>query len=116
MHGRRLPLKLKATVNKRYVRPAILHESKAWCLKEMGILRRTERSIVRAMCGVQLKVKKISMDLMLLLGLNETIDQLAIANSVCLHGHVLRRENCDIMRALDFEADGQRKIGRMKRT
>ena len=70
-------------VYKSYVRPAILYGSEAWCLKEseMGILRRTERSMVRAMCGVQLKDRKRSKDLMLMLGLNETIDQLAMANS-----------------------------------
>ena len=40
---------------------------------EFGILRRTERSLVRAMSGVQLKHRKKSMDLMLMLGLSETI-------------------------------------------
>ena len=64
---------------------AILHGSEAWCLKEseMGILRRTERSMVRAMCAVQLKDRKRSTDLMFMLGLKETIDQQAMANSVC---------------------------------
>ena len=67
-----------------YVKPAILHGSNAWCLKEceMGILRRTERSMVRAMCRVQLKDRKRSIDFMFMLGLKETIDQLAMANSV----------------------------------
>ena len=59
----------------------------------MGILRRTERSMVRAMRGVQLKDRKRSTDLMLMLGLKETIDQLAMANSVCWYAHVLRRED-----------------------
>ena len=49
---------------------------------EMGILQRTKGSMVKAMCGVQLKDRKRSTDLMLMLGLKETIDQLAIANSV----------------------------------
>ena len=31
-----------------------------------------------------------------MLGLNETIDQLAMANSVCWYGHVSRREDGDI--------------------
>ena len=31
-------------------------------------------SVVRAMCGVQLKDRKRSRDIMLMLGLNETID------------------------------------------
>ena len=54
LYGRRFPLKLKGAVYGSYVRPAILHESEAWCLKEseIGILQRTERSVVRAMCGV----------------------------------------------------------------
>ena len=62
--GRRFLLKLKEAVNKSYVRPAILYGSEAYCLKEseMGILQRTERSIVIAKCGVQLKDRKRSMD------------------------------------------------------
>ena len=84
LHGRRFPLKPKWAVYKSYVRPATLHGNEAWCLEEseMGILR-TEISMVRAMCGVQLKERKTCMDLMLMLGLNETIDELAMANSVC---------------------------------
>ena len=34
LYGRRCPLKLKGAVYKCYVRPAILHGSEAWCLKE----------------------------------------------------------------------------------
>ena len=35
--GRRFPIKLKGTVYKSYVRPAILYGSEAWCLKESDI-------------------------------------------------------------------------------
>ena len=45
------------------------------------------------MCGVHLKDRKRSKDLMYLLCLNETIDQLAMANNVRWHCHVLRRED-----------------------
>ena len=108
---RRFPLKPKGAVYKSYVKPEILYGNEAWCLKEnnMGILRRTERSMLRAMCGVQLKDRKRSMDLMLMLGLNETIDLLAMANSVHWYGHILRM-------ALDFEVEGERKKWRLKRT
>ena len=52
-----------------------------------------------------------------MLGFNETIDQLAMANSVHWYGHVLRREDDHVLRrALDFEVDGQRKKQRWKRT
>ena len=66
LYGRNFPQWLKGAVYMSYVGPAILHGSEAWCLKEseMGIIRRTERSIVRAMCGVQLKDRKRSTDLM----------------------------------------------------
>ena len=46
---------------------------------------------MRPICGVQLKDRKISMDLMLMFGLSETIDQLAVTNSVRWYGHLLRR-------------------------
>ena len=89
--------------------------------------------MVRAMCGVQLKDRKISTDLMFMFGLNETIDQLAMADSVHWHGHVLRGEDGHVLRgedghvlrgedghvlgrALDGEVDGQGKKGRPKRT
>ena len=42
---------------------------------------------------------------------------MAIANSVCWHGHVLRREDGNVLRrALDFEVEGQKKKVRLKKT
>ena len=58
--GTRFPLKLKGAVYKSYVKPVALHGIEAWCLKES--------SMVRAMCGLQLKNIKRSMDLMFILG------------------------------------------------
>ena len=56
---------------------------------------------------------KIGKDIQMMLDLNETIDQLAMANSVRWYGHVLRREDGHVLRrALDFEVEGQRKKGR----
>ena len=74
----------------------------------MGILQGVERSIVRTMCGVQLKDRNRYTYLML--GLSETIDQLAMVNSVCWYCHVLRREDGHVLKmALDFEVEGQGK-------
>ena len=53
------------------------------------------------MCGVQLKDRKRLMDLMLMLRLIETMDQLAMANSVRWHKHVLRREDGHVQRRED---------------
>ena len=50
------------------------------------------------MCGVQIKLTIKLTDLMFMLGLKETIDQFAMANSVHLYGHVLRREDGNILR------------------
>ena len=52
---------------------------------------------------------------MMMLGLNETIDQLAIGNSVHWHSYV-QRENSHVLRALYLEVEGQRKQRRLKRT
>ena len=50
-----------------------------------------------------------SMDLILLLGLNEAIDQLAMANSVC---HVVTSEDSHICgSALEFEVGGEGRKG-----
>ena len=60
LYGRRFPLRLKGAVYESYLRLAILYGSEACCLKEceMGILRSTERSMVREMCGMQRKDRK----------------------------------------------------------
>ena len=52
-----------------------------------------------------------------MLSLKETIDQLAMANSVHWHGHMVRREDGHVFRwALDFEVEDERKEGRLDRT
>ena len=50
---------------------------------------------MRAMCGVPLKDRKRSWDL--ILAFNETMDHLAMASSVCWYGHVLRREDGHVL-------------------
>ena len=73
--------------------------------------------MVRAMCGVQLKDRKRSTDFMFMLGLRETMDQLAMTNSVRWYGRLLRREDGHVIRwALRFEVGGQGKKRRLKRT
>ena len=44
-----------------------------------------------ALCRVKLKDRKRAKDMMPVLSLNETLDQLAIANRVHWNGHVTRR-------------------------
>ena len=56
------------------------------------------------MCGVQLKDRKRSMDLLFMLGLNKIINQFGMANSVRWYGHVLRR-------ASNYDFEGQKRKG-----
>ena len=51
---------MKGMIYQSCVRLAMLYGSETWCLREneMEILRRTERAMVRAMCGVKLMEKK----------------------------------------------------------
>ena len=96
----------------------MLYGSETWCLREieMAILRRTERAMVRAMCGVKLMEKRKTVDLMEMLGLEERLDQLAKVNAVRWYGHVLRRDADHVLRrALEFSVGGTRKRGRPRK-
>ena len=66
LKSKRFSLKVKGMVYRSCVRVAMLYGSETWCLKEneIAILRRTERAIVRAMCGAKLMEKKRTEDLM----------------------------------------------------
>ena len=103
---------MKGMVYRSYVRLAMLYGSETWCLRgnEMAILRRTERAMVRAMCGAKLMEKKRTEDLMEMLGLKETVVQMAKGNGVRWYGHVLRSNDGHFLRkALEFEVKGKRK-------
>ena len=82
--GRRFSLKMKGMVYRSCVRSAMLCGSERWYWREneMIILRRTERAMVRLMCGVKLVNRKNTEDLMKMLGLKETLDKMAQANGV----------------------------------
>ena len=74
-NSKRFSLKIKGMVYRSCVRSAMLYGSETWCLKEyeMAILRRTERAMVRAVCGAKLMEKKRTEDLMEMLGLKVTV-------------------------------------------
>ena len=90
--GNKFPLKMKVEVYRCCVRSALLYGSETWCLKEneKAILWRTERAMVRAMCGQKVVDRKTTEEQMEMLGLKETIDRLTMANGVRWCGHVLR--------------------------
>ena len=100
LNSKRLSLKIKVMVYRSCVRSAMLYESETWCLRvnEMAILRRTERAIVRALCGAKLMEKKRTGDLMEMLRLKETVVQMAKSKGVRWYGHVLRRDYGYVLR------------------
>ena len=70
----------------------------------MGILRKTEKAMMKVMCRVKIIEKRRSQELMSLLGLKDTLDRLARVSGVRWYGHVLRGDNDDVLRrVLDFE-------------
>ena len=119
LRGKRFSSRIKEMVHRTCVRSAMLYGSGTWCLREseMGILRRTERAMVRSMCGVKLVDRKNAEELMEMLGLKETLDRMAKANGVRWYGHVIRREDDNILKkAMMLEVNGKRKRGRPKTT
>ena len=93
----------------------MLYGSEAWCLKEkqMAILRRTETAMIRAMCGVKLLDRRNSEELMDMLGIKKSLDRIAKASSMWWYGHVVRKEDKNvIVKALKFEVS----MGRGRRS
>ena len=74
LRGKRSSLRMKGIVYCTCLRSATLYGSETWCLREseMAILRRTERAMVRSMCGVKLVDRKNMEELMEMLGLRVT--------------------------------------------
>jgi len=73
--------------------------SETWCLreKELAILRRTERVMIRVMCSVKLKDRRNTEELMAMLGLHESLDRMAKASGTRWYGPVLRREDNNVL-------------------
>ena len=111
LKGRSFSLKMKRKVYKSSVRSAMLYGSEAWCLreKEMAILRRTESAMIRAMCGGKLQDRRNSEELIDMLGIKESLDRMAKASSMRWYGHVLRKEEENmIVKALKFAVSGSK--------
>jgi hypothetical protein len=79
--------------------------------EEECVLQRAERAMVRMKCGVKLRDRKSSSELMLIVGLSEDVVTLVKRMRLRWHGHVMRRdEGVGIRRVLEFAAAGE--IGR----
>ena len=97
---------MKEKIYQSCVKSAMLYGSEAWSPREneMELLKRTEKTMMRAISGVKLIVKRKSQELMSLLSLEDTLDGLARVSGVRWYEHVRRIDNGDVLRrALDFE-------------
>ena len=73
--------------------------------------------MVRSMTrGEKLVVRKKMKQLMVMLGLKETLDRMAKANAVRWYGHVIKRDDDNILKAMMMQVNGKRKRGRPKMT
>ena len=92
LRGRRFSLRMKRMFYRSCVKSAMLYGSETWCLREseMAILRRSERGMMRSMCGLKLVDRKKMEEM---LGLKETLDGMAKAKGVRWYGHVIRRDD-----------------------
>ena len=95
LRGRRFSLRMKGVVYCTFF---------FW--RRMAILRRTERAMMRSMCEIKLVDRKSMDELMEMLGLKETLDRMAKANGVRWYGHVIRRDDDNILKAMMLEANG----------
>ena len=119
LYGRKFSLKMKGRIYQSCKISAMLYESKTWCPRrnEMAILRRTEKAMMKAMYGVKIIEKRRSQELMRLLGLKDTLNGLARASEVRWYGHVMIRNNGDVLsKALDFEMAERKGCGRPNMT
>ena len=118
LYENRFPLWLIGAVYKSCLRLTILYGCKAWCFKEgkMETFLKDREIDSESNVWRELKDRSRPKDLMLLLGLNETMDQLTMANSVHWYGHVLRIEDGHVLRrAIQLAVEGQKKKRRPKK-
>ena len=105
-------MRMEGVVYRSCVRSAMLYGNETWCLREseMAILKRTKRAMVSSIGGVKLVDRKNTEELMEMLGLKKTLDRMAKANGVRWYGHVIRKEDDNILKkAMMMEVNRQRK-------
>ena len=78
---------------------------------EEGVLLRAERAMVRMMCGVKLRNRKKTSELMSMLEMSEDIVTLVGQSRMRWYGHVMRRDvTVGIRKVLDVDVAG--KVGK----
>ena len=100
------------------VQSALTYGTETWAMKKANLqsLERTERMMVRWMCGVSLKDRKRSVDLCSLLGV-QSVDEVARRGRLRWFGHVERKSEDDWVSACrNVVVAGVRCAGRGRKT
>jgi hypothetical protein len=111
-------LKVKGRVYKACVQRVMVYGSETWPVKaeDMQRLQRTERMMVRWMCGASLKDRKSSDDLNRRLGVERVADVVR-RGRLRWFGHLERKDNNDWTSSCrNIEVAGRRGRGRSKKT
>ena len=106
---------IKGKIYKTCVQSVLTYETETWAMKKANLqsLERTERMMVRWMCGVSLKDRKRSVDLYILLGVQSVVRH----GRLRWFGHLERRSVDDwVLAYRKVEVAGVRCKGRNKKT
>ena len=113
-----VPLKRRARVYEACIRSVMLYGSETWpCTKKLeNSLLRSDRRMIRLMCGVTLQSRVPSEDLLHNSGLVD-IRTVLKRNRLRMFGHVIRRAPEEpLAKVRRIEAPGRRPQGRPKKT
>ena len=115
---RGLSLRMKGNLYDLYVRKVLIHGSETWPMKvgDMQRMTRTERCMIRRMCGVSLKDRRRSADLLKLMGISG-VEEIMDSSALRWLGHVERKEELDwVSLCRGIEVEGEVRRGRKMNT
>ena len=114
--GKRHTWNVNGQIYRTCVKPVMTYGSKTWVVRslEESILRRAEKRMLRMMCGVQLADGVSTKELMVRLGLDNTIVEVVRQGSLRWLEHVVKKrdKNC-VKQAWRFEVENSRRGGRL---
>jgi len=110
--------KLKCKIYRACVQRVMVYGSETWAAKVEDVRRlvRTERAMVRWMCGVTLKDRKSSDELLVRLGVEDVVEVVR-RGRLLWFGHVERKSRDDwVKMCRDLGVEGARRKGRGRKT
>jgi predicted GNAT family acetyltransferase len=115
--GKGWSLKMKGKLYSTCVRTVMTYGGETWTMRreDEDVLIRAERRMVRMMCGVSMRERRLSSELRESLGVEQDVGDVLRKSRLRWYGHVKRREaSVGVKRALEFEVEGKLGRGRPK--